>query len=57
MVARKEAVDLLPDGAEVNALTYEQLTAWGQRIQEQEGSKRLGFPAAQDGLIRRFFQG
>jgi multiple sugar transport system substrate-binding protein len=57
MVARKEAVGLLPSGADVNALTYEQLTAWGQRIQQQEGSRRLGFPAAQDGLIRRFFQG
>jgi hypothetical protein len=29
MVARKEAVGLLPSGADVNALTYEQLTAWG----------------------------
>jgi multiple sugar transport system substrate-binding protein len=57
MTARKEAVGLLPSGADVNSLTYEQLTAWGKRIQEQEGSKRLGFPAAQDGLIRRFFQG
>jgi multiple sugar transport system substrate-binding protein len=57
MVARKEAVGLLPSGADVTTLTYEQLTAWGQRIQQQEGSKRLGFPAAQMGLIRRFFQG
>jgi multiple sugar transport system substrate-binding protein len=57
MVARREAVGLLPSGADVNALTYEQLTAWGQRIQQQEGSKRLGFPAGQDGLIRRFLQG
>jgi multiple sugar transport system substrate-binding protein len=57
MVARREAVGLLPSGADVNALTYEQLTAWGQRIQQQEGSRRLGFPAGQDGLIRRFFQG
>jgi multiple sugar transport system substrate-binding protein len=57
MVARKEAVGLLPSGADINALTYEQLTSWGQRIQQQEGSRRLGFPAGQDGLIRRFFQG
>jgi multiple sugar transport system substrate-binding protein len=57
MAARKEAVGLLPSGADVNALTYEQLTAWGEQIARQEGSRRLGFPAAQEGLIRRFFQG
>jgi multiple sugar transport system substrate-binding protein len=57
MVARKQAVGLLPSGADVNKLTYQQLTAWGQRIQQQEGSRRLGFPAGQDGLIRRFLQG
>jgi multiple sugar transport system substrate-binding protein len=57
MAARKEAVGLLPSGADVNALTYEQLTAWGEQIAQQEGSRRLGFPAAQEGLIRRFFQG
>jgi multiple sugar transport system substrate-binding protein len=57
MVARKEAVDLLPGGADVNALTYEQLTAWGQRVQQGEGSRRLGFPAGEMGLLNRFFQG
>ncbi len=57
MVARKEAVDLLPAGADVNTLTYDQLTAWGQRIRQEEGSGRLGFPAGEMGLLHRFFQG
>jgi multiple sugar transport system substrate-binding protein len=57
MVARKQAVDLLPAGADLNALTYEQLTAWGEQIRQQEGSKRLGFPAGEEGLLNRFFQG
>ena len=57
MAARKEAVDLLPQGADVKALTYDQLTAWGQRIRQQEGSRRLGFPAGEMGLLHRFFQG
>jgi multiple sugar transport system substrate-binding protein len=57
MVARREAVDLLPAGADVNALTYDQLSAWGQRIQQEEGSRRLGFPAGEMGLLNRFFQG
>lgn len=57
MAARKEAVDLLPQGADVNALTYDQLTAWAQRIRQEEGSGRLGFPAGEMGLLHRFFQG
>ncbi len=57
MAARKEAVDLLPAGADVNTLTYDQLTAWGQRIRQEEGSGRLGFPAGEMGLLHRFFQG
>lgn len=57
MVARREAVDLLPQGADVKALTYDQLTAWGQRIRQEEGSRRLGFPAGEMGLLHRFFQG
>jgi multiple sugar transport system substrate-binding protein len=57
MVARKEAVGLLPQGADVNSLTYDQLAAWGQRIQQEQGSRRLGFPAGEMGLLHRFFQG
>jgi multiple sugar transport system substrate-binding protein len=57
MAARKEAVGLLPQGADVNTLTYDQLTAWGQRIMQEEGSRRLGFPAGEMGLLHRFFQG
>jgi multiple sugar transport system substrate-binding protein len=57
MAARKEAVGLLPQGADAKALTYDQLTAWGQRIRQQEGAGRLGFPAGEMGLLHRFFQG
>jgi multiple sugar transport system substrate-binding protein len=57
MAARQEALDYLPDGADVNDLTWEQLTEWGANITEGEGTRALGFPAGPDGLWHRWFQG
>lgn len=57
MAARREAMEYLPDGADVNALTWEQVTEWGANIQAATGERRLGFPAGEDGLWHRFFQG
>jgi multiple sugar transport system substrate-binding protein len=57
MVARNEALDYLPDGADVNDLTWEQLTEWGANIEAETGERRLGFPAGEDGLWHRWFQG
>ncbi|HEX8929232.1 MAG TPA: ABC transporter substrate-binding protein [Actinomycetota bacterium] len=57
MVARKEAVDLLPAGMDVQALTYDQLVDWAKAVNAKAGGQKLGFPAQQGGLIRRFFQG
>lgn len=57
MVARKEALRYLPPGADLNALTYEDLKNWAKAIQEATGQRRLGFPAGPGGLIHRFLQG
>mgnify|MGYP006368125383 FL=1 len=57
MVARKEALKYLPPGADLNALTYEDLKNWAKAIQEATGQRRLGFPAGPGGLIHRFLQG
>jgi multiple sugar transport system substrate-binding protein len=57
MVARQEALEYLPDGADVNDLTWEQLTEWGANMSEGEGERLLGFPAGPDGLWHRWFQG
>jgi multiple sugar transport system substrate-binding protein len=57
MVARTEALDYLPDGADVNDLTWDQLTEWGASMEEGEGQRLLGFPAGPDGLWHRWFQG
>jgi multiple sugar transport system substrate-binding protein len=57
MAARREALDHLPEGADINALTWDQITEWGANIQEATGERALGFPAGEDGLWHRFFQG
>jgi multiple sugar transport system substrate-binding protein len=57
MAARQEAMQYLPDGADVNALTWDQITEWGANIEEATGERKLGFPAGEEGLWHRFFQG
>ncbi len=57
MAANREALQYLPEGADINALTYDQLVDWAQAIAEQTGSPKFGFPAGPQGLRHRFFQG
>jgi multiple sugar transport system substrate-binding protein len=57
MVARNEALQYLPEGADVNDLTWQQLTDWGSNISAATGERKLGFPAGEDGLLHRLFQG
>ena len=57
MAANKQALEHLPDGADIDALSYEELTAWAKNMAEATGSPKFGFPAGPDGLKHRFFQG
>ncbi|MCA1406011.1 extracellular solute-binding protein [Ensifer sp. IC3342] len=57
MAAKKEALQYLPSGADVNALTYDQLIEWGKKMQEATGQPQIGFPAGPKGLMARYFQG
>jgi multiple sugar transport system substrate-binding protein len=57
LVVKKDALPYLPAGADVNALTYDQLSAWGKAIADKTGQRRLGFPAGPKGLFPRFLQG
>jgi multiple sugar transport system substrate-binding protein len=57
MVASKQALQYLPSGGDVNALTYQQLIAWAKNIFDKTGQKKFGFPLATDGLIHRLIQG
>lgn len=57
MAANRQALEYLPAGADLNALTYEQLVAWAAALNEATGSPKFGFPAGPQGLRHRFFQG
>jgi multiple sugar transport system substrate-binding protein len=57
MVANKEALTYLPDGSDINALSYDQLASWASAVQEKTGKRLLGFPAGPQGLMHRFFEG
>lgn len=57
MGANKDALQHLPDGADVNALTYEQLGQWAKNMHAAAGEPKLGFPAGPKGLMHRFLQG
>ena len=57
MVAHKEALQYLPEGADINALTYDQLIAWGKTMAEKTGQPQIGFPAGPKGLMARYFEG
>src|SRR5262249_46520084 len=47
----------LPSGADINALSYDQLATWASTLQQQTGKRLLGFPAGPQGLMHRFFEG
>jgi multiple sugar transport system substrate-binding protein len=57
MVANKAALPYLPGGADINALSYEQLAAWAGAVRQKTGKRLLGFPAGPQGLMHRFFEG
>ena len=57
MVANRQALQYLPAGADLNALTYDQLIEWAKATAEATGGPKFGFPAGPRGLKHRFFQG
>lgn len=60
MVVNRKALLYLPWGYDVDNLTYDQLIAWGQAIENATGMRMIGLPAApgtRGGLIQRFLQG
>jgi multiple sugar transport system substrate-binding protein len=56
MVANKQALQYLPIGTDINAITYAQLKEWAKNIKQGTGEAKLGFPAGPKGLWHRFFQ-
>lgn len=55
MAAHQDALQYLPEGADINALTWEQLAAWAKNMYDATGEAKLGFPVA--GLFHRFLEG
>lgn len=55
MAARKEALEFLPSGADINALTWEQFAEWCQALLDGTGGPKCGVPHA--GLFHRFLEG
>jgi multiple sugar transport system substrate-binding protein len=60
MAANKDALQYLPDGADINALTWDQWRDWGKNIFDATGERRLGLPlqgGPGNGLPHRLLQG
>lgn len=57
MAANRKALPYLPAGADLQALTYDQLVQWSKNLKEKTGSPKFGFPAGPQGLKHRFVQG
>ncbi len=57
MAAHRDALEHLPEGADLMALSYDELVAWAANMHEATGQPRFGFPAGPQGLKHRFFQG
>jgi len=57
MVANKLALPYLPSGADIAALSYDQLALWAGTLRQKAGKRLLGFPAGPQGLMHRFFEG
>jgi len=55
MAAHNDALQYLPDGADVNALTWDQFAEWCQTLLDETGGPKCGVPHA--GLFNRFLQG
>ena len=55
MAAHVDAMPYLPEGADVNALTWEEFGQWCQNILDETGEARCGLP--QSGLFHRFLEG
>jgi multiple sugar transport system substrate-binding protein len=57
MGAHKDALEYLPEGVDIMALTWDDLLQWAKNIKDETGEARLGFPVGEGGLWHRFMEG
>lgn len=55
MAAHNDAMQYLPEGVDLNTMTWEQFAEWCQVLMEETGDPKCGMPHA--GLFHRFLQG
>jgi multiple sugar transport system substrate-binding protein len=55
LAAHVDALEYLPDGADVNALGWDEFGQWCQNILDETGEQKCGLPHA--GLFHRFLEG
>ncbi|WP_119069866.1 ABC transporter substrate-binding protein [Aggregatilinea lenta] len=55
MAANVDALEYLPEGADINALTWDQFAEWSKNIYDATGEAKVGFPVK--GLFHRFLEG
>ncbi len=56
MAANRQEIEYLPEGADLNALTYDQFVDWMRALAEGTGGPKIGFSDGPEGLKHRFFQ-
>lgn len=57
MAAHNDALEYLPEGADINALTWDEVAVWAKNMYDATGEAKLGLPAGAGGLFHRFLQG
>src|SRR5215216_3360460 len=57
MAAHNDALEFLPEGADINALTWEEFGQWCQTLMEETGGPKCGLPHGPMGLFHRFLEG
>jgi multiple sugar transport system substrate-binding protein len=57
MAYSKKALPYLPQGVDVNKLTYDQFKTWAANVQKATGERKFGLPGGPTGLIHRILQG
>lgn len=57
LVINRKALDYVPEGVDIWALSYDELLAWSRNIYEATGERKLGIPAGPGGLLHRFVHG
>ncbi len=57
IAANRKALEYLPPGAAIEKLTYNELILWGKNMYNATGTKQIGFPLGENGLMHRFLEG